>query len=164
MTKYIVWLCALFLVGCGSNSLSSDEVPAQQHSFRFENQNWTLTTPGNWQVLPAQTQVPFMAQKGSQNIAILERDLVNENPVEQIINSAEAQFFAFTLNKQSANSWEFVGQPGPTNTPRTFWQSIKVLPEKRKFLLSSCSQITDLAGDSPCEAIINSLALVEPIE
>lgn len=162
MTKKLWLLSVLILVGCsGDKDLSSNELPAKVHTFKFNQQTWTITTPGDWQVLPAETQVPFMAQKGSQNIAILERDLTNQDPVEQIIASAENQFFAFTLNDRNGAAWQFTGQPGPTNTPRTFWQEIKTVPNARKFLLGSCSQITESPNGSQCEAILKSWEMVE---
>ena len=161
MTKKL-WLALSFtLIGCGSNEdLTSSDIPAKTHTFQFENQNWQITTPGDWQILPAERQVPFVAQKGSQNVAILERDLTNSDPVEQIINSAQNQFFAFTLDERSGSAWKFTGQPGPTNPPRTFWQEIKTIPTARKFLIASCSELAESADGSPCGAILDSWGLV----
>lgn len=162
MTKKLWILCALILVGCGNGkTLSTTELPAKVHTFKSNNQTWQITTPGDWQILPAETQVPFMAQKGSQNIAILERDLTTTDPAEQIISSAENQFFAFTLNERSDTTWKFTGQPGPTNTPRTFWQEIKTIANTRNFLLGSCSQIDESPNGSQCEAILKSWGMVE---
>lgn len=162
MTKYLGIVLALLLTACGNSAtkLGDEEQPAQEHIFAFEGQDWRLTLPGDWEILPTERQVPFMARKGSANIAILERDLVNQNPVEQIISSAEDQFFTFTLDNRSENAWQFTGQPGPTNTPRTFWQEIKIVSEARKFLLTSCSEITDNSEDSKCGAIVGSWELV----
>jgi hypothetical protein len=162
MTKYLGLVLALLLTACGNNNseLNSGDLPPQRQTFTFEGQDWHITIPGDWEILPAERQVPFLARKGSANIAILERDLVNQDPVEQIISSAEEQFFTFTLEDRDNNTWQFTGQPGPTNTPRTFWQEIKTVSTARKFLLASCSEITDNSADSKCAAIINSWELV----
>ncbi len=158
MTKKLALLLSFFLVACGNNNqdLNTENVPAKTHSFTVENRNWEITIPGDWEILEPETQVPFLARNGSENIAILERDLTNQDPAEQIINSAEQQFFAYTLNERDGNQWEFTGQPGPTNTPRTFWQEIMPLPNTRKFLLGSCSQIENSPLGSQCAAILNS--------
>ncbi len=162
MTKCLVILLALTLAACGSSKtdLGNKEQPAQKQTFTFQDQEWQISLPGDWEVLPAERQVPFMAQKGSANLAILERDLTNQDPAEQIINSAENQFFTFTLNNRSENAWQFTGQPGPTNTPRTFWQEIKTVTNARKFLLASCSEISDNSNDSKCGAIVGSWGLM----
>ena len=162
MTKYLVILLALTLAACGSSKtdLGNKEQPAQKQTFTFNGQDWHITLPGDWEVLPAERQVPFMAQKGSANLAILERDRTNQDPAEQIINSAEKQFFTFTLNNRSENTWQFTGQPGPTNTPRTFWQEAKTISDTPKFLLASCSEITDNSKNSKCAAIVGSWEMV----
>lgn len=155
MTKKIRLLFVLFLMGCGDTAnLDSENVPAKNHFFTVENRNWHLTLPGDWEVLEPQTQVPFLARKGSENIAILERDTTNQDPVEQIIKSAENQFFTYTLNQRKGNEWQFTGQPGPTNTPRTFWQKIIPIKETHKFLLGSCSQTAASPLGSNCSAIL----------
>ena len=157
MTKYLALLLGLILVGCGgSDDLNSDTIPTVKHEFIVDKRNWQITLPGDWEVLEPENQVPFLARKGSENIAILERDITNTDPAEQIITSAENQFFAYTLNTRSGNEWQFTGQPGPTNTPRTFWQKIIPIQNTRKFLLGSCSQISDTPSGSSCAAIINS--------
>lgn len=164
MMKKTIFAISFLLIGCGGDAnLESGGEPPETHTFTFQGQAWQLTTPADWEILPPERQVAFMARKGSQNIAILERDLVNQNPVEQIISSAQNQFFAFTLNNRDDARWQFTGQPGPTNTPRTFWQEIKTVPSARKFLLASCSQIRDFAESSTCPAILNSWRLV-PVE
>jgi hypothetical protein len=157
MTKKLALLLAFIISGCGANTeIGSEAAPPINHNFQVDNRDWRLTLPADWEVLEPETQVPFLARKGSENIAILERDVTNTDPVEQIIKSAESQFFAFQLNNQDANQWEFTGQPGPTNTPRTFWQKIIPIQNTRKFLLGSCSQIAESPMGSECAAILNS--------
>ena len=161
MTKKIWLLGTLALLGCGGGEeLSTDGTPLTQHQFQFENRTWNITTPSDWTILPAEAQVLFIAQKGSENVAILERDLTSEDPVSQIINSAQNQFFAFTLDNQEGARWQFTGQPGPTNTPRTFHQEIKTVDGSRKFLLASCSQIAGSPNGTQCPAILNSWSMV----
>lgn len=158
MTKKYWLLLVLVLSGCGATSTGdvSNKATLQTHDFVHENRSWQIKVPSTWEVLSPEKQVLFMARNGDQNIAILERDQGNKNPVEQIISSAKQQFFKFDLKDQSANAWKFVGQPGPTNTPRTFWQQIKTVPEARKFLLASCSQHEGSPTKSSCASILKS--------
>jgi len=149
MTKIILTLFAFALVGC-TTPLSVEP----NKSFQFEDQNWNLYLPEDWTTLNPTEEVVFMAQNQDQNIAILKRKMIGSSLKEQIMQSAEKDFFDLQVLDENESQWSFEGQVRANLPMRVFEQKYYSLNDK--VLLASCSYEKAKTNKSDCTKILNS--------
>ncbi len=162
--KYLSLAFILLLVGCGgAKTLNTKYI---DDKFSFGDQAWQVKLPIDWRKLPLEADVIYMARKSDENFVILEREKKEVPISQQILESAESDFFQFEIEEFAANQWKFQGKPRASLPLRVFWQKVHEIPGSNKFLLGSCSyQVTkNESAQNECAVILNSWEIYQEPE
>ncbi len=165
MKKILLVACSLLLVGCGSNSSSlfpsNGTAEDQVQSFRIAGSTWQVNLPGGWErVAPpaGNTEVIYLARKGTQNFSITYQLGFPENPVASLLERAQKGFFIFEEQSRGEDQWHFQAKLEVTSPLRNFWQKFSLVPGTGDYLLLSCSQEA-LFEETECEDVLDSFWL-----
>jgi hypothetical protein len=159
MRKKIVLALGFVLLGCGGGN-DTPTASTATDAFIIGDTTWEITLPSDWQKLavPQGFNALMLAQKDSQNFAILQEVGAPENLGQEIFTKAEEDFLMFEAVdfSEKTNTWRFRGKTTPDKPVREFIQKVFLIPNTNAFLLGSCSWEPTINTSTDCQKLINS--------